>query len=395
MKPSDLFIPVRVYLCFAITCLPVVTPFVNKIGSQNRVRILSSLRSTVDDSIKLESWDNFVKCHVGKWCGIQSSHYHLDEEQTSAAERILCGTFLTLKDQCIEHVNFYVSDPIDFETDAVISSDRIETQNVAVYQKPALSSKVCGSVSMGGPGMSREGLSVQFSFRHEDCRIRVMVAYEPSDFVAVPSTSIQIPSSMSMSDITISREKMLQDMDPSTFTLPPAKQFTEAVPHFLWRTTSMDGDFGGLFSGVKDVFIRTPKDDTGDKIQREEVPPGALPFFEEYEENMNAALLSDNILGENGTDDDDDDLEFVKIYDGGLLVQAPLVILAGDESEVKISWSVPNSEGEPTSRTIYVAEASFTAMNDVVNKTRRKRRGDPFVDQPILLNYSVQTLKRE
>ena len=88
-------------------------------------------------------------------------------------------------------------------------------------------------------------------------------------------------------------------------------------------------------------------------------------------------------------------MEFVKLYDGGLLIQAPLVILAGEETDIKVHWSVPNKVGSSTARTVYIASATFTAMNDAVNKTRRKRRGDTFIDQPLLLSYTVETLKKE
>jgi hypothetical protein len=51
--------------------------------------------------------------------------------------------------------------------------------------------------------------------------------------------------------------------------------------------------------------------------------------------------------------------------------------------------------GSETARTLYIADASFSAMNDVINKTRRKRRGDNFVEQPIMSKFSVQTLKKQ
>lgn len=382
--------------CFALG-IQLSTSFIGEVGSfQRKLKIRRPFYASLDDTIQIEQWDKFVEHHAGGWCGIQSTHYHQDEEKSSASERILCGTLLTLNDQNIDHTNFYVSNEVDFESDdAIISSDRIIKQNVATYQKPSLSSKVCGSVAMGGPGMSREGLSLQFSFSHEGCRVRILVAYEPSDFVSVPSTSIQIPSSMSMSDITISREKRLdKNADISTsFTLPAAKTFTKSVPHYLWRTTSMDADFGGQFTGSKDTYQK-PETSVTDKIKTEEIPLGALPLYEEYEESFQAALQSDDIIN-SSDDDDEDNMEFVKLYDGGLLIQAPLVILAGEETDIKVHWSVPNDLGSSTARTVYIASAMFTAMNDVVNKTRRKRRGDTFIDQPLLLNYSVETLKKE
>ena len=361
---------------------------------------LKSYQSFLEDDDNLvanENWEKFVKNHVGRWCGIQSCHYHLDEEDSSSSDRILCGTLLTLQDESIDHTNFFVSAPVNFESVDPISSDKILLQSVAKYQKPYLSSKVCGSVAMGGPGTSREGLSIQFSFSHDNARMRVMIAYEPSDFVNVPSTSIQIPSSMSMSDITISREKRLADTESSTTitSLPPARDFTEAAPHFLFSKPSIEKDFGGEFSGVKE-FFRKP-DSPPDATRSEIIPLAPLSFYEDYKENLQSALKVDSVVGkkDDDDDDDDDDMDFVKMFDGGLLIEAPLVILAGDETDIKISWSVPTSLESPTSRTVYIAEASFTAMNDVINKTRRKRRGDPFVDQPLLLDYSLQTLLKK
>lgn len=384
----------KVLLTF--TVLQVVTSLMNTLQkSKSLTQRRYHLCSTIDDQLLTERWDRFVEKHVGRWCGIQSCHYHLDEENSSASDRILCGTQLTLNDNSIDHTNFFVSSPIDFDSDdAVILSDKIVTQNVGTYQRPILPSKVCGSVAMGGPAMSKNGLSIQFSFRHVDTRMRVMVAYEPSDFVAVPSTSIQIPSSMSMSDITISREKRLDvsKVSSSITELPPAKLFTESTPHYLWRKTSMD-DFGGQFSGVRDIYLKSG--DAMDAPKSEVISLAPLPFYEEYEENFQNALLDEDALGNKGDIDDDDQLDFAKIFDGGLLVEAPLVILAGELSNVKISWSVPNHGGAPNSQVVYIADASFTSMNDAVNKTRRKRRGDNFVDQPVLVDFSVQTLTRE
>ena len=361
-----------------------------------------SLLENQDNVVANDNWDQFVKHHVGRWCGIQSCHYHLDEEESSSSDRILCGTLLTLQDQSIDHTNFFVSSPGNFEATERIPAENILLQKVATYEKPTLSSKVCGNVAMGGPGMSREGLSIQFSFSHNDARMRVMIAYEPSDFVTVPSTSIQIPSSMSMSDITISREKRLADTESSaTLTsLPPLRDFTEAVPHFLFGKPSIEKDFGGNFAGVKEFYRKpdgpaTPAND--DATRSQIVPLAPLPFYEEYIGNLQSALKVENVVEKKDDDDDDedDDMDFVKIFDGGLLIEAPLVILAGDETDVKMSWSVPTTSDLSTSRTVYIAEATFTAMNDVINKTRRKRRGDTFVDQPLLLDFSLQILVRE
>ena len=382
----------------AVNICHLVTSY--KISSRNsgKSRRTHCLPTNHDEVLLTANWENFAKNHVGRWCGIQTCHYHRDEEDSSVSDRILCGTLLTQKDESIDHTNFYVSSPVDFESDMTISADKILLQNVAVYQKSTLASKVCGSVALGGPRMSKEGLSLQYSFRHGDCRMRVMIAYEPSDFVTVPSTSIQVPSSLSMSDITISRELRLIDdsTTPVLTSLPSAKSFTSASSNFLWRKARIDSDFGGTFSGVKDIYcgLGSPASSPA----QEAVTSIALSIFEDYDESFREALSEGKVPEETSVDDDDDDeddLDFVKMYDGGLLIEAPLVILVGEESDVRVSWSVPILEASAAPRTVYVAEASFTAMNDALNKTRRKRRGDTFIDQPVLLDFTVETLRKD
>eukprot|EP00596_Hydrurales_sp_CCMP1899_P002722 CAMPEP_0119044318 /NCGR_PEP_ID=MMETSP1177-20130426/30582_1 /TAXON_ID=2985 /ORGANISM="Ochromonas sp, Strain CCMP1899" /LENGTH=271 /DNA_ID=CAMNT_0007014261 /DNA_START=511 /DNA_END=1326 /DNA_ORIENTATION=+ len=271
---------------------------------------------------------------------------------------------------------------------------------------------------------------MQFSFRHEDSRMRVMIAYEPTEFVTVPSTSIKIPSALAIGDITISRERLI-NADDSTLTLPSPRSFSELNPHYIWRKTIIEKDFGGAFSGIKDIFyFKELKDADPTSTERQiEVPSDILSFYGDIEEDLDF----ENNLYENmsefekmnlkkgiiegrsnegpnegspkikvdkddgGEDEDDDefiDMDFTKIYDGGLLIQAPIIILAGEEVDIKMSWSVPMENSE-TARTLYIADASFSAMNDVLNKTRRKKGGNNLVEQPIMSKFSVQTLKKQ
>lgn len=115
------------------------------------------------DLIQVEQWNSFIEYHTGNWCGIQSCHFHDDEESSSATEKILCGNLLKVSEDkdSVTHSNFLVSGTLDFSTDDLVNSDRIMKQEVGVYNIPIISSKMCANVALGGPGMSREGLTIQ------------------------------------------------------------------------------------------------------------------------------------------------------------------------------------------------------------------------------------------
>ena len=83
---------------------------------------------------------------------------------------------------------------------------------------------------------------------------------------------------------------------------------------------------------------------------------------------------------------------FLKMYQGGIYLSAPMVILAGEESDVMIAWSMPSGPGLGPGRTVYVARVSLTSMHQAASREGRKRRGASFIDQPIITQYSVQTL---
>jgi hypothetical protein len=176
--------------------------------------------------------------------------------------------------------------------------------------------------------------------------MRVMIAYEPTEFVTVPSTSIKIPSALAIGDITISRERLI-NADDSALTLPSPKSFSELNPHYIWRKTIIEKDFGGAFSGIKDIFyFKELKDADPNSNERQiEIPSDILSFYGDIEEDFDSEenlyedmsemekmnLKKDIIEGrlsegspkikENKDDDEDDDeyidMDFTKIYDGG------------------------------------------------------------------------------
>ena len=94
--------------------------------------------------------------------------------------------------------------------------------------------------------------------------------------------------------------------------------------------------------------------------------------------------------------EDEGDEPFSKLYDGGVYFASPTVILAGDEEEVTVAWSMPaddDANAAGTGRVVYVATAAFTSMNNAANRTGRARRGASLIDQPSLTRFHVQVLR--
>ena len=160
-----------------------------------------------------EQWKGFKEFHCGSWAGVQTTHFHADEEEGSQTERLFCGVQLlpSTDGDSITHTNFFVkSNP---EPDAIIPAEQIAKQQVATYNQNTLTSKVCANVALGGPRSTNDGMSLQLSFRHAHQRLRMMITFEASDFMVVPATSIQVPASMSLADIVISREQSVVSID--------------------------------------------------------------------------------------------------------------------------------------------------------------------------------------
>ena len=193
-------------------------------------------------------------------------------------------------------------------------------------------------------------------------------------------------------------------------------------------------DFGGIFTGEEEVYLGGPAGNRDENDDEEDpakstaaavsgsaiggsgsgtisIAPGPLPFFQDYEIALESALSlangeEDTTKGDKKDDDEDEgDGMFMKMYQGGIYLSAPMVILAGEESDVMIAWSMPPSEpglasgkaqgpGLGPKRTVYIAHVSFTSMHQAASREGRKRRGASFIDQPAVTHYSVQTLHK-
>jgi hypothetical protein len=158
----------------------------------------------------------------------------------------------------------------------------------------------------------------------------------------------------------------------------------------------MGADFSGVLKGRKESFNPL----TG-QVTSEQVAEHKLQVYEDYQsslENFGAPAAGDD--DEKGNETDDDDEEFFNIYKGGIMIQAPTVIVAGEEADLSVSWSVPaavsaDQKSGSDGRRLYIATAAFTAMNEAAKLSGRRKKGAPLIEQPTLTKFTVETLDRQ
>ena len=342
-------------------------------------------------SIAEDNWKGFLQHHSGRWFGTQTTHFHLDDEDGSSTEKLLCGTELlaNAENTSITHTNFFVKDTTLESTEVYIHPDRVVKQNVSVYVKPTLSSRVCSTVLLGGPRSTTEGLSLQLSFRHNDMRLRFLIVYAASDFMTVPSTSIKIPSTVALDDIVISRERKLPDTTDDV--LPSIESFI-TPENSIMRKPSLLADFGGLFSGVQHHF----QDEHSKTVtfNSSVIPESSLSFYKNYERNLQHALK----IRENDEEETDiESIPFSKMYDGGIYIETPYVIFAGDDVNIVVAWSMPSDDDSTANkdmRKVYVANVTFSAMENVVKLIGRTKKGGSMIDQPVVKSFTVDVLEK-
>ena len=75
----------------------------------------------------------------------------------------------------------------------------------------------------------------------------------------------------------------------------------------------------------------------------------------------------------------------MKAYRGGLVIDSPLAIDAGEKARICAYWSLPDEN------TIYKATIVFSAMNSAGENKGRGKKGDELIAQPTLDTFSVET----
>lgn len=221
-------------------------------------------------------------------------------------------------DDSIKHTNSIVAGEIRADCEVCFDSERLKSKEVGSYTKGKLRSRVCGNVDLRGPAPTARGLSTEVCIRHDDGRIRVLLAHAPIDFQPLDDDKCQY--AMVLKDIVVVRERLNKrplklDDNPDSMWLEPS--------------TSL---FEGKFGGSRQKFSLN-----GDLLS-ETIPPAVLPVCKDPS-------------GDNSDDHNSDlsDNMYKRIFPGGIMIEAPIIILSGAETRTRISWiPIENDKNEKT-----------------------------------------------
>jgi hypothetical protein len=203
----------------------------------------------------------------------------------------------------------------------------------------------------------------------------VLLAHSPIDFVDLPEVG-SVPSAYALRDIVIVRERLEKR---------PLKADTNA--DIMWRPT-VDGTFSGPFSGNRQRFS------TQGVVESETVSFASLPacqvVSDEVKSELTGDIQQDDHKSSSGNSNSGSDVGemFKRVFDGGIMVEAPWIIAAGLEVRARVSW-VPCA-GTSSAPTLYAADVGLLAVAEVT----KLPAGNSILVPPKLVDFYVDTLKK-
>lgn len=258
----------------------------------------------------------------------------------------------------VRHVNTLYVESVDSECSTCY--DRIETQDMPVgeYTKDTFRQRASGRVYLSGPGVTRRGdMTMEVGFRDADRRVRCIISHRPQFNGPEP------PSQLALERIVIVRETLFSEI-----SAPLMKSRWAQLDRLnwlgLWRGRSMVFDCDAGDGGVDSALA-----------WREDILP---PHHLRKCRCSGAA---------------DPDSHALLEFDGGIRLEAPRVVLAGEPAELSIRWGIGRSMvGEQ--RRILEARVGFEALSRIVDSSgeagdMQKVRISP----PKLLRLDVEDLE--
>ena len=321
-------------------------------------------------------WELYTQHHVGHWFGIQSGY---DPDIVEVEDYMYCEVKLDKNEQGTEvkHTNSLVLGEIRADCETCFDSERLKSKEVGTYSLGKLKSRLCGNVDVRGPGLTPRGISTEVIFRHEDGRIRVLLAHAPVDFVEIEQVGT-VPSAYALRDIVIVRERLNKR---------PLK--TDTDPDIMWVPTS-ETTFTGAFAGERQRF--SPRG----VVESETVSFPSLPICEVVPPEVKSELQSnvpDNNDNHNmGHSNDGSKTEtelYKRVFAGGVLVEAPWIVASGLEVRARISWAP--CAGQSTAPVVYAADMAWLASTDVMQLPS----GNSMLIPPKLTDFYVDTLQKK
>jgi len=282
---------------------------------RNNNRILSYINSNInsnnnnnDDDLTAfhnAQWSLYKKYQCGNWIGIQTGY---DPDDSTVADYMYTEQNLEYinNDDSIKHTNSIVAGEIRADCEVCYDSERLKSKEIGIYSIGKLKSRVCSNVDLRGPAPTARGLSMELCIRHEDSRMRVLLAHSPIDFQQIENDKCQY--AMVLKDIVIVREKLNKR---------PLK--LDDKPDKMWIETP-NTSFEGVFGGSRQRF------DISGELLTTKISPDKLPICKDPNTELDDhdSYTNDNM--------------YKRVFPGGLMVEAPMIILSGTEARTRITW---------------------------------------------------------
>jgi len=265
---------------------------------------------------------------------------------------------------------------LDMKSATLLNKDDIISHSIGTYDKTNITTKFCYNVALGGPTQTPNGdVYIQCSFRHNIYRYRVLLRYESIEQKTIKGTSMKVPSTGGLTDISISREKL---------------QLSDAVVDLsgMDQMSSANQESSFLYDSInfKDDQFTIDKISTSNRYVMNKDGPCSISdsdlgaILVSIQDNVNTLQKNDGNDNDNGDDDDDDEEQsIVTMYAGNMIIDAPSVI-SNEEAIISLTWIIGNHG-------IYRSTISFEAYQDSKSKPTKG-----VVVQPILKDFYIDEL---
>lgn len=388
----------------------------------SHVNLATSLSDTNLDHFHQSQWSLLNTHHLGNFIGIQTGY---DPNNDEVADYMYSASTLTVEndtsninEQTITHSTSIVAAEIRSDCETCFDSERMKTKVVGKYNIGKLKSRFCENVEVRGPGITPRGLSVEVIFRHEDGRIKVLLAYQPTYSPSISTLTSSDSSSrqpsepeivLTLTDYVIVRERLNRrplntEINPDTMWLKPNPPYINEYEQKV-----------GKVSGKRHSFVNGLEH--SDDITETDFQQLSLRTIQKTRTHSNTDFTANhhltNSIDSDGdddiSDDDEDNLKsyFRRVLPGNVMIEASRWIQFEDFSKdidtaarCRITWlpqldgaTVTGDEGsggggDSSKKSIYGAEISFTCPN-IVSAPSDSTAARPV---PTLESFVVDTL---
>lgn len=363
--------------CIALSYhLPAVGPRTKLTTSTQR--FAGSFPGFEVETFHKNQWELYLQHHVGRWVGIQAGY---DPDLVEIEDYMYCETLLekNVENTQVKHISSLVLGEIRADCEVCFDSERLKSKEVGTYSLGNLRSRVCANVDVRGPALTPRGISTELIVRHDDGRVRVLLAHSPIDFVELEGVG-SVPSAYALKDIVIVRERLEKR---------PLK--SDDNPDIMWQPT-VDGIFSGSFAGNRQRFSAQGV------VESEMVSFASLPACQVLSDEVKELLVSSSTSDEqqndhksssssNNNSNNSGDI-YKRVFDGGIMIEAPWIIAAGLEVRARVSW-VPCG-GRSSKPVLYAADVGLLAVAEVTQLPA----GNTILVPPELVDFYVETLTK-